>query len=73
MLGHAHSFTSVMHHMPFQVAFIAAAEEAGLEAVVRISTANMLISLDAACVYAQCHAKIEKYIAEKKAKVCRDH
>lgn len=52
-----------------EVAFIAAASNAGLEAVVRISTANCLIGLDSTGVYARAHARIEQYIAEHKSKV----
>ncbi len=51
------------------MAFIAAATEAGLEAVVRISTANVLISLDSKGVYAKAHARIEQYIEQHKSKV----
>ena len=51
------------------MAFIAAATEAGVEAVVRISTATVLIALDSTGVYARAHAKIEQYIAEHKSKV----
>jgi hypothetical protein len=52
-----------------QIAFIAAATEAGVEAIVRISTASVLIALDSTGVYAKAHAKIEQYIAEHKSKV----
>jgi hypothetical protein len=40
-----------------EVAFIAAAAEANLDAVIRVSTANMLISLTTTCVYARAHAR----------------
>ena len=52
-----------------QVAFIAAAAEAGVEAIVRISTAAVLIALDSTGVYARAHARVEQYIAEHKSKV----
>jgi hypothetical protein len=52
-----------------QVAFISSATEAGVEAVVRISTYGALIGLTTKCVYAKAHARIEKYVEEHNSRV----
>ena len=52
-----------------ETSFLQIAKEANVEAVVRISTAAVLISLDSTGVYAKAHARIEKHIAEHKLPV----
>ncbi|KAG1669624.1 hypothetical protein FOA52_010784 [Chlamydomonas sp. UWO 241] len=51
-----------------EVAFLAAAKEAGIEGTVRISTCNVLIDPNSKGVYAQAHGKIEEWIKANNAK-----
>uniref|UniRef100_A0A7S0R9G8 NmrA-like domain-containing protein n=1 Tax=Chlamydomonas leiostraca TaxID=1034604 RepID=A0A7S0R9G8_9CHLO len=52
-----------------EVGFIQAAEEAGVELVVRVSTASCLMSLDSPSIYARAHARVEQYISQHNSKV----
>ncbi len=56
-----------------EVAFLAAAARAQVEAVVRVSTASCLISTGSTGVYARAHGCLETYISETKAKVCKNY
>ncbi|GAX73012.1 hypothetical protein CEUSTIGMA_g464.t1 [Chlamydomonas eustigma] len=74
LLGKNHSTTErliTLCNEIMKLAFIAAATEAGVEAVVRISTYGALIGLNSTGVtgvYAKAHARIEQYIEDHDSK-----